>query len=71
MPGSLLLSPTKSSSLHSPTVEDIVGEISQDGTGGSPTRKRLLDTIDVVGTVTTPSVSDFCEVNYVLCLYFV
>ncbi|XP_005103965.1 DNA methyltransferase 1-associated protein 1 [Aplysia californica] len=46
----------KSSTLDSPTVEDIIGDTSQDSTVSSSTKRKLLmDTIDVVGTSTSPN----------------
>ncbi|BFZ19518.1 hypothetical protein BsWGS_22557 [Bradybaena similaris] len=53
----LMISPPKGgvSLLHSPILEDIAADISLESAGGSPTRKRLIDTIDVVGTATTPT----------------
>ncbi|XP_059163538.1 DNA methyltransferase 1-associated protein 1-like isoform X2 [Physella acuta] len=52
----LMPSQTKETELLSPTLDDIMGESSQDGQATSPAKRKLLsDTIDVVGTPSTPS----------------
>uniref|UniRef100_A0A0B6ZHQ5 DNA methyltransferase 1-associated protein 1 n=1 Tax=Arion vulgaris TaxID=1028688 RepID=A0A0B6ZHQ5_9EUPU len=56
MTSSFLVSPIKDggSSLHSPTVDDIIGDSSQDGTAASPIRRKLSDPMDLAGLSTTP-----------------
>ncbi|CAL1538481.1 unnamed protein product [Lymnaea stagnalis] len=52
----LMTTPTKVPDVQSPTIEDAAGSNSQDGIPGSPSKRKLLvDTIDVVGTGSTPS----------------